>query len=116
MKKYKIIYADLPWQVMAGSKQGRKEGDSQKSLKLTYPTMELEEIKNLQKDKEEQLAIQLVSHCFDKEELNLIRQWFNNFIDGHPDNVVTKKEWNIGLKIHNRLDMEPENRIVKNCG
>ena len=47
MKKYQIIYADPPWKVMAGSKQGRKEGDSQKSLKLTYPTMELEEIKNL---------------------------------------------------------------------
>ena len=46
-KKYNIIYADPPWKVMAGSKQGRKEGDSQKSLKLTYPTMELEEIKNL---------------------------------------------------------------------
>jgi N6-adenosine-specific RNA methylase IME4 len=47
MKKYQIIYADPPWQVMAGSKQSRKEGDSQKSLPLTYPTMSLEEIKLL---------------------------------------------------------------------
>ena len=46
-KKYQVIYADPPWEVMAGSKQSRKEGDSQKSLKLTYPTMSLDEIKNL---------------------------------------------------------------------
>lgn len=45
--KYQIIYADPPWQVMAGSKQGRKAGDSQKSLELTYPTMTVEEIKGL---------------------------------------------------------------------
>lgn len=47
MKKYKIIYADPPWQVMAGSKQGRKDGDSQKSRPLQYPTMTLDEIKGL---------------------------------------------------------------------
>jgi N6-adenosine-specific RNA methylase IME4 len=46
-EKYQIIYADPPWKVMAGSKQGRKVGDSQSSLKLTYPTMEIDEIKNL---------------------------------------------------------------------
>ena len=46
-KKYNIIYADPPWQVMAGSKQGRKNGDSEKSLDLQYPTMALEEIKQL---------------------------------------------------------------------
>jgi site-specific DNA-methyltransferase (adenine-specific) len=46
-KKYKVIYADPPWEVMAGSKQSRKDGDSQKSLKLTYPTMALDEIKTL---------------------------------------------------------------------
>ena len=44
-KKYQIIYADPPWEVMAGSKQSRKDGDSQKSLKLNYPTMSLEQIK-----------------------------------------------------------------------
>ena len=47
MEKYKIIYADPPWQVMAGSKQGRKAGDSQKSQPLQYPTMTLDEIKGL---------------------------------------------------------------------
>ncbi|MEI7513171.1 MAG: MT-A70 family methyltransferase [bacterium] len=47
MKLYKIIYADPPWHVMAGSKQSRKEGDSQKSLPLIYPTMTLEAIKAL---------------------------------------------------------------------
>ena len=47
MKKYNIIYADPPWQVMAGSTQGRKLGDSQKSLPLTYPTMSIDEIKSL---------------------------------------------------------------------
>ena len=47
MKKYQIIYADPAWDVMAGSKQSRKEGDSQNSLPLTYPTMSLEEIKGL---------------------------------------------------------------------
>ena len=46
-KKYNIIYADPPWEVMAGSKQSRKEGDSQKTLPLKYPTMKLEEIINL---------------------------------------------------------------------
>ena len=46
-KKYNIIYADPPWQVMAGSKQGRKGGDSEKSLPLKYPTMTLDEIKSL---------------------------------------------------------------------
>jgi len=45
MKKYQIIYADPPWQVMAGSKQSRKDGDSQASKPLTYPTMTLDEIK-----------------------------------------------------------------------
>jgi N6-adenosine-specific RNA methylase IME4 len=43
-KKYSIIYADPPWEVMAGSKQSRKEGDSQKTLPLKYPTMPLEDI------------------------------------------------------------------------
>lgn len=47
MKKYSIIYADPPWDVMAGSKQSRKDGDSQKSLPLKYNTMRLEEIKAL---------------------------------------------------------------------
>ena len=46
-KKYQIIYADPPWEVMAGSKQGRKDGDSERSLPLTYPTMSLDEIKSL---------------------------------------------------------------------
>ena len=46
-KKYQIIYADPPWEVMAGSKQGRQVGDSQKSIKLTYPTMSVEDIKRL---------------------------------------------------------------------
>lgn len=41
---YSVIYADPPWDVMAGSKQSRKENDSQKSLPLSYPTMKLEEI------------------------------------------------------------------------
>ncbi len=45
MKKYQIIYADPPWQVMAGSKQSRKPNDSQASRPLTYPTMTLDEIK-----------------------------------------------------------------------
>ena len=48
MKKYNIIYADPPWEVMAGSKQSRKVGDSQKSLPLVYPTMSIDEIKLLQ--------------------------------------------------------------------
>lgn len=45
-KKYKIIYADPPWQLKAGSpnlhekKQGNRE--------LEYPTMSVEEIKQLQ--------------------------------------------------------------------
>jgi len=47
MKKYQIIYADPPWEVKAGSKQSRKEGDSQKSLPLAYKTMTLDEIKAL---------------------------------------------------------------------
>ena len=46
-KKYKIVYADPPWEVMAGSKQSRKTEDSQKSLPLRYPTMKLEEIMSL---------------------------------------------------------------------
>ena len=45
-KKYDIIYADPPWEVMAGSKQSRKTGDSQKSMPLSYPTMKLDEIKS----------------------------------------------------------------------
>ena len=47
-KKYSIIYADPPWEVMAGSKQSRKYGDSQKTLPLKYPVMKLDEIINLQ--------------------------------------------------------------------
>jgi len=45
MKKYKIIYADPPWELKAGSpnlhekKQGNRE--------LVYPTMSVEEIKQL---------------------------------------------------------------------
>ena len=44
---YSIIYAVPPWEVMAGSKQSRKIGDSQKSLPLQYPTMKLEEIMSM---------------------------------------------------------------------
>ena len=47
-KKYSIIYADPLWEVMAGSKQSRKYGDSQKTLPLKYPVMKLDEIINLQ--------------------------------------------------------------------
>jgi len=47
MKKYNIIYADPPWEVMAGSRQSRTDNDSQKSLPLKYKTMTIEEIKNL---------------------------------------------------------------------
>ena len=47
MKKYQIIYADPPWDVMAGSKQSRKVGDSQVSLPLSYNIMTLNEIKQL---------------------------------------------------------------------
>ena len=43
-KKYNIIYADPPWQVMAGSNQGRKVGDSSRSLPLQYSTLSLNEI------------------------------------------------------------------------
>ncbi len=46
-KKYNVIYADPPWEVMAGSKQSRKEGDSCASLPLKYPTMTLAEIEAL---------------------------------------------------------------------
>jgi len=46
--KYNIIYADPPWRVMAGSKQSRKPNDSQASQKLHYPTMSLEQIKELE--------------------------------------------------------------------
>ena len=42
--KFNIVYADPPWKVMAGSKQSRKVGDSQKSLPLPYPTMSVDEI------------------------------------------------------------------------
>ena len=72
--------------------------------------------KFLSENKVENLAIHDVSHSFNNEELNFIRQWFNNFIDGHPDNVVNKTEWEIALKIHTKLGMNPENRIVENCG
>jgi N6-adenosine-specific RNA methylase IME4 len=43
MKKYQIIYADPPWQVKAGPGWA----SSGKSRDLEYPTMTLEEIKNL---------------------------------------------------------------------
>jgi len=46
-KKYQVIYADPPWNVKAGSKQGRCKEDNQKSLKLPYQTMEVEDIKKL---------------------------------------------------------------------
>lgn len=46
-KKYQIIYADPPWEVNRGSKQGRGKNDSQKSQPLHYNTMTLEEIKRL---------------------------------------------------------------------
>ena len=46
-KKYNIVYADPPWEVMAGSKQSRTVLDSQKSRPLTYPTMPLDDIKLL---------------------------------------------------------------------
>ncbi|TRZ48937.1 MAG: hypothetical protein D4S01_09505 [Dehalococcoidia bacterium] len=44
---YNIIYADPPWQVMAGSKQGRSGKDSQATRPLTYATMDLDDIRNL---------------------------------------------------------------------
>ena len=47
MKKYNIIYADPPWDVKAGPKQGRSEGDSTSSNDLVYHTMLLDEIKDL---------------------------------------------------------------------
>ncbi len=43
MKKYKIIYADPPWEVKAGPPWS----SSGKSQDLVYPTMKLEEIMNL---------------------------------------------------------------------
>lgn len=43
MKKYKIIYADPPWDVKAGCEWST----SGKSRDLLYPTMSIQEIKNL---------------------------------------------------------------------
>ena len=47
MSPYSIVYADPPREVMAGSKQSRKAGDSQKSLPLSYSTMKLDEIMSM---------------------------------------------------------------------
>ena len=43
MKKYKVIYADPPWEV----KRGPDWGSNGVSKPLPYPTMTLEEIKAL---------------------------------------------------------------------
>ena len=63
------------------------------------------------------LFIHSVSHCFFYDnELNHIRQWFNTTIDQHQDKDIEKTEWELALKIHTKLNLRPENRIVKNCG
>lgn len=66
--------------------------------------------------KEDLLSIHVVTHCFNDEELNFIRQWFNQVIDSHQDKDINKTEWELGFKIHKKLNIRPENRIVKNCG
>jgi N6-adenosine-specific RNA methylase IME4 len=77
-KKYKIIYADPPWEVMAGSKQSRKDGDSQKSLNLQYPTMSLEQIKLLPirslKEKDSVLFIWTINKYLE-ESYSVARAW-----------------------------------------
>lgn len=61
--------------------------------------------------------IQSVNNSFfDDKELNHIRQWFNTTIDQNQDKDIKKTEWELGLKIHTKLNIKPENRIVKNCG
>lgn len=45
MKKYQIIYADPPWEVKAGARN--LHIPHQKTVDLPYPTMTLNEIKNL---------------------------------------------------------------------
>lgn len=56
MKKYSVIYADNPWKTKAGRalsgyvKNGEKQifnSKSNKSRELPYPTMEIEEMENL---------------------------------------------------------------------
>lgn len=42
-KKYQVIYADPPWEVLAGPRWS----SNQKSLPLPYPTMTIKEIKEL---------------------------------------------------------------------
>ena len=44
MKKYNIIYADPPWDVKAGPEWN----SNGKSRDLVYPTMSIEDIKNMQ--------------------------------------------------------------------
>ena len=63
------------------------------------------------------LVIHSVSHSFfNDKELNHIRQWFNTTIDQNQDKDIKKTEWELALKIHTKLNIRPENRIVKNCG
>lgn len=68
------------------------------------------------KNTEKQCDIHVVTHCFNDEELNFIRQWFNQVIDSHQDKDINKTEWELGFKIHKKLNIRPEKRIVKNCG
>ena len=78
-----------------------------------------ERVKELKLEKQalkEQLTLTDVSHCFCNKELNYIRQWFNTTIDSNRDKDIKKTEWKLGLKIHNKLKIKPEKRIVKNCG
>ena len=77
-KKYNIIYVDPPWEVMAGSKQSRKAGDSQKSLPLKYPTMSLAEITELPvkniKEHDSVLFLWTINKYLEQS-YNVARQW-----------------------------------------
>lgn len=78
MGKYKIIYADPPWEVMAGSKQGRRDGESEKSLPLTYLTMKLDHIKDLPireiKDKDSVLFLWTINKYLEQS-YEVARAW-----------------------------------------
>lgn len=67
-------------------------------------------------DIKEQLTLTDVSHCFSDVELNIIRQWGNNTIDHFKDDEILSIEWKLIKKIHEKLNMQIESRVKKNCG
>ena len=95
MKKYQVIYADPPWKQKKG---GLRKCAPNQTRELDYPTMEIEDIKNL--------WIDLEKNFFDEQVVVFL--WTIDKFLHEAENMMKTR----GYKLHARIVWDKENGIA----